>query len=288
MAPATGFAAHDGWTVSDNLRAVVAKLHVDRVVVVLSSGDSDSGLEAVAAAADIGSRVSIVPSILEVIGSAAEFDELGGVTVLSLKRSGLNRSSAWVKRGMDIAGAVVGLIIAAPLGAVIAAAIKLDSPGPIFFRQQRIGRDGRVFWMIKFRSMIEEAEGQRPDLEPFNESEGIFKMSRDPRVTRLGRMLRQTSLDELPQLINVLRGEMSLVGPRPLVLDEDQRVLGRHRTRLQYAPGMTGPWQVLGPARPPLAEMVKLDYLYGANWSVWSDMKYILRTISHVVSRRGV
>ncbi len=288
-APGAGYRPHDSWTAgSDNLRTIVTALGVDRVVVVLSSGDSESALETVAAAADIGSRVSIVPSILEVIGSAAEFDELGGVTVLSLKRSGLNRSSAWVKRGMDILGALIGLILTAPLSAVIAVVIKLDSPGPILFCQHRIGRGGRVFPMIKFRSMIEEAEGQRPELEPFNESEGIFKMSRDPRVTRFGRFLRQTSLDELPQLINVLRGEMSLVGPRPLVFDEDQRVLGRHRTRLQYAPGMTGPWQVLGPTRPPLAEMVKLDYLYGANWSVWSDMKYILRTISHVLSRRGL
>jgi lipopolysaccharide/colanic/teichoic acid biosynthesis glycosyltransferase len=158
----------------------------------------------------------------------------------------------------------------------------------VVFRQLRIGRDGRRFYMLKFRSMVATAEAQRPALEPFNENDGIFKMSRDPRVTRVGGLLRAHSLDELPQLVNVLRGEMSLVGPRPLVPEEDQRVLGRHRMRLKYAPGMTGPWQVLGPARPPLSEMVKLDYLYGANWSLWSDLKYILRTVCHVASRRGL
>jgi lipopolysaccharide/colanic/teichoic acid biosynthesis glycosyltransferase len=142
--------------------------------------------------------------------------------------------------------------------------------------------------MIKFRSMVKSAETMRPTLEPLNESDGIFKMTNDPRVTRIGRLLRRSSLDELPQLINVLRGEMSLVGPRPLLPEEDQRVEGPHRSRLELLPGMTGPWQILGPLRPPLSEMVKLDYLYMANWSLWSDIKYMLRTTTHVVGRRGL
>jgi lipopolysaccharide/colanic/teichoic acid biosynthesis glycosyltransferase len=136
--------------------------------------------------------------------------------------------------------------------------------------------------------MVDGAHAERAALEAHNETNGVFKMSADPRVTRVGRWLRRTSFDELPQLINVLRGDMSLVGPRPLIRDEDRLVEGRHRARLQLAPGMTGPWQVLGPHRPPLSEMVKTDYLYAANWSLWTDVKIILRTVGHVLGRRGL
>ncbi len=271
-----------------DLAAVVEALQIDRVVVVPLSDDPESTHEAVATANAVGVKISIVPSIFEVIGSSSEIDEIAGVTMLGLRHPGISRSSAMVKRTMDVVGATLGLLVMTPFGLLIAAAIKLDTHGPVFFRQHRIGRDGRVFQMIKFRSMVDTAEQQRHVLEPLNESDGLFKMSRDPRVTRVGKFLRRTSLDELPQLINVLRGEMSLVGPRPLVPEEDQRVAGRHRGRLQFSPGMTGPWQVLGPTRPPLAEMVKLDYLYGANWSLWSDLKFILRTVGHVTGRRGV
>ena len=179
-------------------------------------------------------------------------------------------------------------MLLAPFWALVALAIKLDSSGPVLFRQARVGQDGRSFRMVKFRSMVDGAEGERQALEPRNESDGLFKLSDDPRVTRVGRRLRALSLDELPQLINVLRGEMSLVGPRPLVLDEDALVEGWHRDRLQLPPGMTGPWQVLGPRRPPLQEMVKVDYLYAATWSLWNDIKILLRTFGHVLARRGV
>jgi lipopolysaccharide/colanic/teichoic acid biosynthesis glycosyltransferase len=126
------------------------------------------------------------------------------------------------------------------------------------------------------------------DLRPLNEAEGLFKIAEDPRITGVGRLLRRTGLDELPQLLNVIRGDMSLVGPRPLVPDEDRQVEGWARRRLEVPPGMTGHWQVLGSARVPLPEMLKIDYLYGANWSLWGDMKLILRTIPYVVSRRGL
>jgi lipopolysaccharide/colanic/teichoic acid biosynthesis glycosyltransferase len=189
---------------------------------------------------------------------------------------------------MDIVGSALGLLVLAPFGILVALAIRSDSPGPVFFRQQRVGRDGHPFSMIKFRSMIDGADAQRAALQSLNETSGLFKLSQDPRVTRVGRVLRKTSIDELPQLINVLFGDMSLVGPRPLVLDEDRLVEGRHRERLQFAPGMTGPWQVLGPTRPPLTEMVKTDYLYAANWSLWTDVKILLRTISHVAAQRGL
>ena len=265
------------------------RLEVHRVIVIpLSGDDPDSTLDVVTAAHTVGVKVSIVPSELEVVGSAVEFDEVGGVTVLGVRPPRLSRSSVVEKRAMDIVCSAIGLLVLAPFGLLVALAIKLDSPGPVFFRQLRIGRQGKTFQMIKFRSMVASAEQLRQELEAFNESEGIFKITDDPRVTRVGRLLRRTSLDELPQLINVLWGEMSLVGPRPLLPEEDRQVEGRHRCRLQLLPGMTGPWQVLGPERPPLGEMVKIDYLYGANWSAWSDIKFLLRTGAHVIGRRGV
>jgi lipopolysaccharide/colanic/teichoic acid biosynthesis glycosyltransferase len=245
-------------------------------------------LAAVSHANSIGVKISIVPNLLEVVGSAAEFDSVGGVTVLGLRRPGLSRSSRMIKRSVDLVAAAIGLIVLSPLLAIVAIVVRLDSPGPVFFRQSRVGRDGVSFRMIKFRSMVNGADAQRAALQSLNETDGIFKMSADPRVTRVGRVLRSTSFDELPQLLNVLRGDMSLVGPRPLVLEEDQLIEGHHRSRLRLAPGLTGPWQVLGPSRPPLSEMVKTDYLYAANWSLWTDLKIIVRTAAHVFGRRGV
>jgi lipopolysaccharide/colanic/teichoic acid biosynthesis glycosyltransferase len=168
-------------------------------------------------------------------------------------------------------------------------AIKLDSRGPVFFRQLRVGRHGQRFHMLKFRTMVPDAESMKDSLRDRNEAkEGLFKIALDPRVTRVGRLLRKSALDELPQLLNVFRGEMSLVGPRPLVIEEDLRIEGWHRRRLELTPGMTGPWQILGPARVPLREMVAIDYLYVANWSLWSDIKILLRTVPHVLGRHGL
>jgi exopolysaccharide biosynthesis polyprenyl glycosylphosphotransferase len=272
----------------DHLPMLVEELDVHRVFLIPTSADNETMLDAVSRTTALGVKVSIVPRLLEVVGSAVEFDTVGGVTLLGVRRPGLSRSSRAVKRGMDLIGSALGLLVLAPFGLLVAIAIRLDSPGPIFFRQQRVGRDGRVFSMFKFRSMVAGAEAQRAALQSLNETDGLFKLREDPRVTRVGRLLRRSSIDELPQLINVLLGDMSLVGPRPLVLDEDRLVEGRHRERLQFAPGMTGPWQVLGPRRPPLSEMVKTDYLYAANWSLWTDIKILVRTAAHVVAQRGM
>jgi exopolysaccharide biosynthesis polyprenyl glycosylphosphotransferase len=273
----------------DDLEAVVRDLNVQRVFLIPPSGDSEMLLEAVTRMSSTGGvKLSIVPRLFEVVGSAVEFDVVGGVTVLGVRRPEVGRSSLAIKRAIDLFGSALGLLALAPFGALVALAIKLDSRGPVFFRQPRIGRNGKRFYIIKFRSMVDGADAQRAALAALNESDGIFKLRADPRVTRVGRWLRRTSLDELPQLINVLKGEMSLVGPRPLVADEDMLIEGRHRDRLQFTPGMTGMCQVLGPSRPPLSEMVKLDYLYAANWSLWTDVKILLRTLSHVIGQRGV
>lgn len=272
----------------ERLAKLIRELDIDRVFLAPSSSDSEPMLDVLRRTMEAGVKLTIVPRLLEVVGSAVEFDVVGGVTLLDVRPSGLSRSSFLIKRATDIVGSLIGVCVLAPLGTLLALAIKLDSPGPVFFRQQRIGRDGQPFEMLKFRSMVDDAESQRDTLAELNESEGIFKLSRDPRVTRMGRLMRRRSLDELPQLINVLRGEMSLVGPRPLVGSEDELVVGRDRGRLSLLPGMTGPWQVLGPARPTLSEMVKTDYLYSANWSLWTDMKILLRTVTHTISGRGV
>jgi exopolysaccharide biosynthesis polyprenyl glycosylphosphotransferase len=269
------------------LGLVLMEHGIHRVIVVPSSPESEETLDAIRVVRSLGVRVSVRPRMFEVVGSSVDFDEVDGMTMLGLHGSRLSRSSSVVKRGMDIAGSATALLLLAPLFAVLAAAIKLDSPGPLFFRQKRIGRGERQFDMLKFRSMRDGADDEKKQLLELNETEGLFKIANDPRVTRVGRFLRRRSLDELPQLINVLRGEMSLVGPRPLVPEDDALVEGWQRDRLSLTPGMTGQWQILGSTRVPLEEMVKIDYLYGANWSLWTDVKILLRTALYVAGARS-
>jgi exopolysaccharide biosynthesis polyprenyl glycosylphosphotransferase len=269
-------------------RRAVAEHGVDRVIVAPEGSVTAPTLEIVRMAKAAGLRVSLVPRLFEVVGSSVEFDDLAGLTMLGVRRFGLSRSSLAVKRSLDVIGAGLGLLAVSPVFAVIALAIRLDSRGSIFFRQTRVGRDGKRFQMIKFRSMVPDAEARKDALRHRNEADGLFKIADDPRITRVGRLLRATSLDELPQLLNVCRGEMSLVGPRPLVEEEDEMVLGFDRGRLHLTPGMTGHWQVLGSARIPMEEMVVIDYLYVANWSLWTDIKILLRTVAHVFARGGM
>jgi exopolysaccharide biosynthesis polyprenyl glycosylphosphotransferase len=271
------------------IRDLARALDVHRAIIAPRSADAGEMLNLVRTLKAIGVRVSVLPRLLEVVGSSVEFDDLHGVTVMGVRRFELSRSSAAFKRAFDLLGASIGLLAVSPLLIVVAIAIKLDSRGPVFFRQQRVGRHGQRFGMFKFRTMVPNAEELKDSLRYRNEAmEGLFKIAEDPRVTRVGRLLRRSALDELPQLLNIIRGEMSLVGPRPLVVEEDQRVEGWHRRRLELTPGMTGPWQILGPARVPLKEMVAIDYLYVANWSLWSDIKILLRTVPHVLGRRGL
>jgi exopolysaccharide biosynthesis polyprenyl glycosylphosphotransferase len=270
------------------LESILAAHAVDRVIVVPGHAGGEQVLRAVRRVKAAGVKVSLLPRLLEVVGSSVEFDELDGVTLLGVRRHGLSRSSRALKRCVDLVGASLGLLVLAPLMPLVIVAIKLDSRGPVLFRQRRMGREDEVFEMLKFRTMVEDADQRKLELMGRNEAEGLFKIADDPRITRVGRTLRRTSLDELPQLINVLKGEMSLVGPRPLVVEEDRRVEGWQRRRLVVRPGITGLWQIFGAARIPLHEMVKIDYLYGANWSLWLDARILLRTIEFVLARRGL
>jgi exopolysaccharide biosynthesis polyprenyl glycosylphosphotransferase len=271
------------------IRDLARTLDVHRAIVAPRSADAGEMLDLVRTLKAVGVQVSVLPRLLEVVGSSVEFDDLHGVTVMGVRRFDLTRSSAGVKRAFDLLGASLGLLVVSPLMLAVAVAIKLDSRGSVFFRQLRVGRHGERFHMLKFRTMVPDAEALKDSLRHRNEAqEGLFKISDDPRVTRVGRFLRKSALDELPQLLNIVRGEMSLVGPRPLVIEEDDRVEGWHRRRLELTPGMTGHWQILGPARVPLKEMVAIDYLYVANWSLWTDIKILLRTVPHVIGRRGL
>jgi exopolysaccharide biosynthesis polyprenyl glycosylphosphotransferase len=261
---------------------------VDRVIIAPNARDNDETLDTIRLVKALGVKVSVLPRLFEVVGSSVEFDDCDGITLLGVRRYGLSKSSFLVKRTFDVVGACTGLALLAPLFLVVALATKLASRGPVFFRQQRIGRAGEQFAMFKFRTMYDGADRDKEALRALNEARGLFKIQDDPRVTRVGRLLRRVQLDELPQLINVVRGEMSLVGPRPLVAEEDSRIEGLNRRRLDVPPGMTGIWQVLGSSqRIPLEEMVKVDYMYGANWSLWLDVKILLRTVPLVLMRRG-
>ena len=277
--------SHDGLQA---ILSIVRDLQADRVLIAPDNTGTDEAVDLVRVAKAAGLRVSLLPRVLGVVGSAAAFEELEGMALLGVPRIGLSRSSRRVKRAVDLIATTVGLVVVSPVLAGIAVVIKLDSKGPIFFRQTRVGRDGKPFRIVKFRSMVIDAESQKDQLRSQSTAgPGLFKVVNDPRVTRLGRFLRGSSLDELPQLFNVLHGEMSLVGPRPLVTDEDAQVLGLDRSRLLLTPGITGPWQTLG-SRVPLQEMAEIDYLYLSNWSLWLDVKILVRTLRHVVRRGNV
>lgn len=193
-----------------------------------------------------------------------------------------------VRRAVDILFASSALVLLSPLCLLVAAAIRLTSPGPVIFRQLRAGLHGRHFWMLKFRSMVVDAEARKAHLAAFNEMDGpAFKMSKDPRVTTVGRFLRKTSLDELPQLWNILRGEMSVVGPRPVIVEEAARYEPWQRRRLSMPPGMTCLWQISGRNELPFEEWMRLDLQYVDNWSLWLDLKIACKTIPAVLLGRG-
>jgi exopolysaccharide biosynthesis polyprenyl glycosylphosphotransferase len=260
---------------------------VSRIILVASSLPGDQLLPLVGAAQHLSLKVSVVADGLETM-TAGELEQTGDVTLLALRGLSRPRSSLWLKRAIDSFGAAAGLVLLSPLLALIALAVKLTSPGPVLFVQRRIGYQNKPFRLYKFRTMRVGADALKPSLQRLNEaSPPMFKLALDPRVTPLGRWLRRYCLDELPQLWNVLRGEMSLVGPRPLVPEEDSCVVGLHRTRLGLMPGLTGPWQVRGRTAIPFEEMLALDYTYVAHWSLWHDIKLLIRTAPIVFGGKG-
>jgi exopolysaccharide biosynthesis polyprenyl glycosylphosphotransferase len=270
-----------------DLSRLMEKERVGRVVVADAEVEGGRLLDVLRDCKTMSVKVSLLPATFSALGPSVEIDDLQGVTVLGINPSVLSRSSRLAKRTLDLAGAGLLSFFALPLLAILAVAIKLDSKGPVFFRQERIGRSGQRFKLLKLRTMMVDAEGQRAALLAQSKDPGWLHLEHDPRITRVGRVLRLASLDELPQLWNVLRGDMSLVGPRPLVAEEDRMVDGWARGRLDLTPGITGLWQVLGRTSIPFEEMVKLDYLYVTNWSLWGDVRLILRTVPAVLRRDG-
>ena len=265
---------------------------MDRVMLAPGLTESRRRIEMVCELSEIGVHVDLVPSWSDVIGGRLDLHEMEGMPLLTVPRTGLRRSSRALKRALDLAVASAALIILSPVLLACTLAIKLESPGGALFRQRRVGRDGEPFEVLKFRSMFLDADVRKDEVAQLNfhgggNRSGMFKIREDPRITRVGRVLRRFSLDELPQLFNILRGEMSLVGPRPLIEAEARQVEGRFRRRLLLTPGLTGSWQVNGRSEIPFEDMVSLDYLYVTNWSIWGDMKLILRTFSAVLRGRG-
>lgn len=230
----------------------------------------------------------IVPDLFQLSLSQVEVSDLGGVPLVSVREIAFSPAALIFKRAVDIVGAAFGLLLGAPLFALIAIAIKLDSPGPVFFTQIRVGKEHQQFPIIKFRSMRVGAEEEQQKLLTLNEADGpLFKIREDPRLTRVGAFLRRTSLDELPQLLNVLRGEMSLVGPRPPVPSEVACYQPWHMQRLSVPGGMTGLWQVSGRSDLTFDEMALLDIYYIEHWSPWLDIQILLRTLPKVLLAKG-
>jgi exopolysaccharide biosynthesis polyprenyl glycosylphosphotransferase len=269
----------------EELPELVPLLDIERVIIAFSNDGHLEALDLIRTLSNLNVQVDVVPRFFEVIGAGVDVHTVEGVPVIGLPPFRLSSSSRFLKRLLDVAGASVGLILLAPVFLVVAIVIKVDANGPVFFRQLRAGAGDRVFRIWKFRTMVADADERKDDVRHLNvhaQPEGdarMFKISADPRVTRVGRVLRRLSIDELPQLLNVFVGEMSLVGPRPLILEEDVFVEDWARRRLDLKPGMTGLWQVLGRSEIPFGEMVQLDYLYVTGWSLMYDVRLILRTL---------
>ena len=278
-------AAHDGDT---GLAERLALLRPDEVI--LNEGDFDEGavLEIVETAHRAGVKVRIAPKTTELLIERGEYVPGQGMPVFELRPPVLAGADWVVKRAFDLLVSAVIVVVGLPLWLLIAAAIKLDSPGPVLYRDRRIGVGEREFGMLKFRTMVRGAFERQDELEERNEAPGaLFKIRRDPRVTRVGRLLRKLSLDELPQLLNVLRGQMSLVGPRPLPLRDYAMLDAWHRKRYLVLPGITGLWQISGRSNLNFDDLVRLDFYYIENWSIWLDISILIKTPFAILSGRG-
>jgi exopolysaccharide biosynthesis polyprenyl glycosylphosphotransferase len=235
-----------------------------------------------------GVDLRLVPDLYGGLAWNNPIEYLGQFPTIPLHRGHVPEISLIVKRALDMVISGITLLLLSPILMFIAVAIKLDSHGPVFYKSERIGKKGRVFSCLKFRTMVKDAETRRASVMHMNERDGVlFKIAKDPRITRVGRILRKYSLDELPQFINVLRGEMSVVGPRPPLASEVKEYKMSHLRRLSVMPGITGLWQVQGRQDPSFDSYVSLDLAYIENWNVWLDVKIIVRTVGVVVSGTG-
>jgi exopolysaccharide biosynthesis polyprenyl glycosylphosphotransferase len=273
-----------------DLDAIIEAQNIDRVIIAFSKASHEELLESIRACRDAGVAIDVVPRLFEFLDGVRALDQVGGLPLLSIGAPVLTSVSMAAKRCLDVVASAFLLTVFAPVMLVVAIAVKLESRGPVFFRQPRAGRANTSFQLIKFRSMYVDAEQRKKEFEELNEaSDGVmFKIREDPRVTRVGRTLRRFSVDELPQLFNVLKGEMSLVGPRPLIFPETAALDETwHLRRLELRPGITGPWQVYGRSQSPFQEMVRFDYQYVAGWSLARDIEILLATVPAVMSGRG-
>jgi len=271
-----------------NVETILKNERVDEVIITLPWMYQRQIIRLVRACEALGARARVVPDLFQLSLSRVDFDDIGGIPLIGIKEATIPRAGRLVKRALDIGLALLGLVVAAPLALIVTLAIRLESPGPALFSQTRVGENGRRFSIYKLRSMRRGAEDEKQQLRNLNEASGpLFKIKDDPRLTHVGRFLRRASLDELPQLINVLRGEMSLVGPRPGLPEEVAQYQTWHRQRLEVSPGITGLWQVSGRSDLSFDEMCLLDIYYIENWSLGLDLTILLRTIPRVLFGNG-
>jgi exopolysaccharide biosynthesis polyprenyl glycosylphosphotransferase len=274
--------------VPEDLPRVLETVRPDEVILAEGDFDEGSALGVVEQAHRQGIRVRLAPDTTDLLVQRGEYVPGEGAPLFELRPPVLTGWDWAVKRVFDVVVSVLVGVVFLPLWLLIAAAIKLSSPGSVLFRDRRIGVGECEFGMLKFRTMVVGAEGMQAGLEGENEAGGaLFKIRDDPRVTGVGRVLRRLSLDEIPQILNVLRGEMSLVGPRPLPLRDYALLEDRHKVRYSVLPGMTGLWQISGRSGLTFDDLVRLDFTYLENWSIWLDITVIARTIPAVITRRG-
>lgn len=273
----------------DGVEALIACDQIDHLMIQLDSHylPQERVVELMRACHHEGLRFSCFPAARGILPHGVEINHLEGMGFLTCNPPVLSRPARMLKRSLDIVVSALLLTLLTPLMALIALAVRLDSKGPSLYRQVRVGKDGRRFELLKFRTMVLDADEQVPALMEMSIDPDWLILEEDQRVTRVGHLLRRNSLDELPQLWQVLRGEMSLVGPRPLPERDDRRVRGWQRNRLDLKPGLTGYWQVLGRNSIPFQEMLEVDYAYVCNWSIWHDLRLLLQTVPAVLSRRG-
>lgn len=272
----------------ENLTATLKRHRVSEVIITVPSSHHHRIQQIIRSCHRAGARARIVPDFFQLSLQQVDIDNLGGIPLIGVRETRLGRGPRLIKRAMDILGGAAGLTFLSPLIGALALAIRLDSRGPVFFRQERLGENGQPFHVIKFRSMRLGAEAEQEQLMALNEADGpLFKIREDPRLTRVGRWIRRKSLDELPQFLNVVRGEMSLVGPRPPLASEVAEYQGWQRKRLSVKPGITGLWQVSGRSDLAFDEMCLLDIYYIENWSLWLDVRIILRTVPQFFLGKG-